>query len=106
MGKIAQEKGLTCLYYGDYEYEVLIDENGQRKQGRSITDKFGSDWVVIQRKNYDKERRAPPTPALLWSKRLNMKAFGNPADIEDGPMWTDNYSNLLRALHLWPHYDD
>ena len=57
LGKIAQEKGLTCLYYGDGENEVVI-ENGIRKYGNPIPDKFGSDWIVMQRKDYARERRA------------------------------------------------
>jgi hypothetical protein len=88
LGRIAQEKGLTCLSFGDYSKD---------EEGNEVPDKFGSDWVVIQRKDYAKGRRlvngGPPL-----EERLNMKRW-EPTSVLDGPIWTDNYSNLLRVIN-------
>ncbi len=88
LGKIAQEKNLTCLYYGDF---------GKDDDGNEVADKFGSDWVVMQRKNYAKPGSVPSGGPPL-DQRRQIKDW-QPAEILDGPMWTDSYSNLLRVFH-------
>jgi len=87
LGKIAQEKGLTCLTFGDYSKD---------DEGNEIPDKLGSDWLVMQRRNAWKHGRAANGGVPL-DKRLDMKRW-QPAPILDGPMWTDSYSNLWRVL--------
>ncbi len=87
LGKIAEEKGLVCLNYGDYHTDA---------HGNEVPDKFGSDWLVMQRKDFTRGRRAvnggPPLDIRLNKQRWET------APVLDGPMWTDNYSNLLRVM--------
>ncbi len=135
LGKIAQERGLTCIYYGDFSREVFVDENGNRKEGEEIQDKYSSDWVLLQRqsiypgigasavgltasplaggsfgalaelihgstrKNSMVNEGRAFNGGRPLEERLNMKLW-EPTDVEKGPMWTDNYSNLLRSLYL------
>ncbi len=87
LGRIAEEKGLTCLYYGDGSK----DENGLE-----VPYKFASDWVVLQRKDYANLRQAVNGGPPL-EERLNMKRWA-PTEVLDGPMWTDSYSNLFRVF--------
>lgn len=88
LGKIAQAKGLTCLCYGDYERD---------EEDNVIPDKFGSDWLVMQRQDFAK-RSVTAAGGLPLDRRLNMKRWEK-APILDGPVWTDGYSNLLRVLN-------
>jgi len=87
LGKIAQEKKLTCLYFGDGEKD---------EDGNVVEDKFATDWIVMQRQDFAKRPRGNGGPAL--DDRINRKRWET-SPILDGPMWTDNYSNLLRVLH-------
>jgi hypothetical protein len=87
LGKISQERDLICLYYGD----GATDE-----EGNVVPDKFGSDWIVMQRKDYaTKQLHANGGPPL--DRRVNMERW-KPAAILDGPAWTDKYSNMLRVM--------
>ena len=73
-------------------------QNGVRKEGAEIPDKFASDWVVIQRKDYAKGRGTVNGGPTL-EQRVSMDLW-EPAEVFDGPMWTDKYSNLLRVM-VW-----
>ena len=87
LADIAKAKGLTCVYYGD----SYTDEHGNE-----VPDKYASDWVVMQRQEVTKTRPAVNGGPPL-DERLNMKRW-QPVPATGGPMWTDNYSNLLRVM--------
>jgi hypothetical protein len=88
LGKIAEEKDLVCLYYGD----------GHRDEdGHEVPYKYASDWIVMQRKDYTRQRGKNANGGPALSERLNMNRW-HPAEVLDGPMWTDKYSNLLGAM--------
>jgi hypothetical protein len=106
LAKIAEHHDLESLTYGDHD--------------DGVPDKFGSDWVVMRR------RQTPPAPytgGLPLADRLSNERIGEqlrrqfialgrndliehlnsyqwrtPA-VDPGPMWTDAYSNLFRVIH-------
>jgi hypothetical protein len=90
LGKIAAEKDLTCLTYGD---------DSTDDQGNVVPDKFGSEYVVMQRKTFS-TRGQQGNGSLPLTERLNMKRW-QPTPISIRPAWTDKYSNLLSALNWW-----
>ena len=61
-----------------------------------IPDKFGSDWVVLQRRDLSEEK--PYTGLRPLPKLLNMTRWRQPPR-DPGPVWTDSYSNLLRVIY-------
>jgi spermidine synthase len=83
LSALAQDLGLECLYCGDYS-----DKN--------IPDKYAADWLVMQRRTSAPHfaNGNPPVRERLDPKRWE--------DVEplDGPVWTDNYSNLFRVMKL------
>lgn len=82
LGNIADKHKLRALTYGDYSDD--------------IPDKFGSDWVVLQRRDLPADKRyagLPPLPELL-----DMQKWREP-DRDARPVWTDKYSNLLSVIH-------
>ncbi len=82
LARIAERKNMDCYHFGDYEKD---------EHGNVVPDKFGSDWVVLQKKSF--ARTGQP-----FGERMNMKGWKKiPSD--NGPMWTDDYSNLLNAIH-------
>ncbi len=83
MSALARDLDLDCLYCGDYPDD-------------SIPDKYGADWVVLQRKP-SREGFANGGPPL--HERLNSRRWDEVEPL-DGPVWTDNYSNLFRVLKL------
>jgi hypothetical protein len=88
LARIAHEKKLDCYHFGDFEKD---------EYGNVIPDKFGSDWVVIQRQSLARDGRVT-TLGQPFAERLNMKGWKKlPSDGE--PMWTDSYSNLLRSIN-------
>lgn len=83
LADLAEAKGLTCLHYGD--------------ESEGVFDKYGSDWVVMQRKEFAGTQAAANGGPPL-SRRLDER--WRPPQGLGGPVWTDKYSNLLRVL-LW-----
>jgi hypothetical protein len=77
LADIADSRGLSALQFGDST--------------------SGSDWVVLQRKEFAGDRPAanggPPLRQRFDERWQAPKGLG-------GPIWTDKYSNLLRVLML------
>lgn len=98
LADLAAEKNLLCLYYGDHD-----DSTHQ--------DKFGSDWVVLQRQPYATLKTKEEVDGYM----LAHPDFSGPLPLVQGlnlenwdmlpaqgrPIWTDAYSNLFRAMNLW-----
>ncbi|MCI0684003.1 MAG: hypothetical protein L0Y71_17990 [Gemmataceae bacterium] len=82
LANIAGQHKLRPLTYGDYSDD--------------IPDKFGSDWVVLQRRDLPANGRY----SGLWplEKLLDLEKWRAP-DRDPRPVWTDGYSNLLSVIH-------
>jgi hypothetical protein len=82
LANIANQHDLMPLTFGDYD--------------EGIPDKFGSDWVVLQR------RKLPADPAYTGlhplTELLDMQRWREP-NRDPRPVWTDAYSNLLSVIH-------
>jgi hypothetical protein len=81
LAALAQELDLDCLYCGDFG-------------NAAIPDKYPADWIVMARKGEHFANGGPPLRARLDGTRWQAK------EPLPGPVWTDNYSNLFRVLHL------
>jgi hypothetical protein len=82
LADLAAKKDLLCLTYGDYD--------------DGIPDKFGSDWVILQRKT---PSDAPGyNGGLPLYRRLDMLKWTAPPRT-GGRVWTDDYSNLWQVLN-------
>ena len=68
-----------------------------------IPDKFGSDWVVLQRRDLSETK--PYTGLRPLPKLLDMNKWRQPPR-DPGPVWTDRYSNLLRVIYWRQQSDD
>jgi SAM-dependent methyltransferase len=82
LGNIADAHKMRPLTYGDYSDD--------------IPDKFGSDWVVLQRRDLPSNR--PYTGLLPLDSLLDTKKWHEP-ERDPRPVWTDKYSNLLSVIH-------
>ncbi len=82
LANIADENDMLPATYGDYD--------------DGIPDKFGSDWVVLQRRNLPENNNYTglhPLPELLDTNKWHQP------DRDPRPVWTDGYSNLLSVIH-------
>ncbi len=82
LANIADHHDLVPVTYGDYD--------------EGIPDKFGSDWVVLQRRQLPADR--PYTGLLPLPELLDMQKWREPGR-DPRPVWTDGYSNLLSVIH-------
>jgi hypothetical protein len=89
LADIAKDLDLNCYAYGDYG-------------DASMPTKFGSDWVVMQRKNLGTRGKAfnggPPMEERVPIHSMSGRPPWYEPDPLGGLVWTDRYSNLLRVL--------
>jgi hypothetical protein len=98
LAAIARDLDLDCIHCGDYP-------------DRELPDKYGADWLVIQRKANGHEftngglpMRArldlfdPPLDEPLRQAERDRRKRWEEVDPLPGPVWTDNYTNLFRVL--------
>lgn len=86
LGDIARDLDLEVLYFGDYSGDV--------------EDKFGADWVVMQRRGFDKDAKTGQSRDYTGGPPLTIRLddrWKPPASL-GGRIWTDNYSNLLKVM--------
>jgi hypothetical protein len=83
---LADELDLTCYYCGAY-------------QNKNVPLLTGSDWVVLQRRNWEpKKTGAGQMPGYVLPPPIVDEVNWVIPDNRGGPIWTDNYSNLLRVM--------
>lgn len=88
LANIADHHDLIALQFGDGP--------------ENVPDKFGSDWVVLQRRNLPEGK--PYTGLRPLPNLLDMQRWRQPPR-DPSPVWTDAYSNLLRVIY-WRQQSD
>lgn len=89
LADIAKDLDLDCYYQGDY--------------GDDVVNRFGTDWIVMQRKNLGTRgayNGGPPMAQRVALRKISGRTIWYEAEPLKRPVWTDRYSNLLSVLRL------